>query len=62
MSDMGETGECDILKIMAKHFFKVLAIFLAMIIFGLIGVFVVNYLDEKTEQAPDVNNQTQIAK
>jgi len=29
-----------------KHFFKILIIFITMIIIGLIGVFLVNYIDK----------------
>lgn len=45
-----------------KHFFKILMIFTVMIILGLLGVFVVNYLDQKATQAIDVENATQVAK
>jgi len=47
---------------MTKHFFKVLTIFTAMIILGLLGVFVINYLDQKATQAIDAENTTQVAK
>lgn len=47
---------------MTKHFFKVLTIFTAMIILGLLGVFVINYLDQKATQAIEVEDATQVAK
>ena len=42
---------------MIKHFFKILTIFLFMIILGLVGIFLVNSFDkEGINQTIDVNN------
>jgi len=59
---MGIVNIVLVLDTMTKHFFKVLTIFTAMIILGLLGVFVINYLDQKATQAIDVENTTQVAK
>jgi hypothetical protein len=47
---------------MAKHFFKLLAVFLFMIVLGLVGVSVVNYFDNANAQVTDGSNQPQLAK
>ena len=45
-----------------KHFFKILAIFLAMIILGLIGILVVNYFNLGGGDEVQTGNQTEVAK
>lgn len=47
---------------MTKHFFKIFSVFLGMIIIGLIGVFVVNYLDDRATDATAVDANTEVAK
>ncbi|MEI6281011.1 MAG: hypothetical protein WCP17_03385 [bacterium] len=44
-----------------KHFLKVLTLFLGIIIFGLIGIFLVSYFSEEVDQPIDTNNQRQVA-
>jgi hypothetical protein len=48
--------------IMARHFFKVLTIFLALIILGLIGVYIVDRLDKNGDSILPPDNQMQVAK
>jgi len=43
-----------------KHFFKTLVIFTGMIIFGLIGVFLVNHFDQNEKS--NIEKSTDIAK
>jgi len=49
-----------------KHFLRTLIVFTGMIVLGLIGVFLVSYLDNKSgnkgEPSDSVNNKTQVAK
>lgn len=40
---------------MAKHFLKILTIFLIMIILGLVGIFVVNNLDKEGVEATSIS-------
>jgi len=47
---------------MVRHFLKTLAIFLAMIILGLIGVFLIGRFDKGEESTNTINNQIPIAK
>jgi len=45
-----------------KHFFKVLIIFTAMIIVGLIGVFLASHFDKDSEQSKVSNTALPVAK
>lgn len=45
-----------------KHFFKILIIFIGIIIIGLISVFLVNYFDKSGEQSMILNNAIPIVK
>ena len=45
-----------------KHFFKVLSIFLTMVILGMIGVFLINSFDKNREETVDINSKTGVAK
>ncbi len=47
---------------MASHFFKILFVFLGMIVVGLFGVFVVNYLDDRAKDATAVDVNIEVAK
>jgi hypothetical protein len=47
---------------MAKHFLKTLIIFVAMIIIGLIGVYLISHYGNGGESANPSNNQTKVAK
>ncbi len=47
---------------MAKHFLKTLAIFIGMIIIGLIGVYLINSFGEDGKPANPPNGKTQVAK
>ena len=49
-----------ILTMITKHFFKILIIFIGMIVFGLFGVFVVNHF--YPEQSLNTSDNTQVAK
>ena len=47
---------------MAKHFFKILMIFLAMIILGLIGVYLASHFNQGEESDNASGNQVPVAK
>jgi len=48
---------------MAKHFIKLLAIFLVMIVLGLVGVYLVTYFGQASAHATTIqSNGTDIAK
>lgn len=61
---MGTSGAtlCYTKNVMVKHFFKILTIFLGMIILGLIGVYLVGYFDKSGESAKILNVKTEVAK
>jgi len=44
-----------------KHFLKTLILFTVMILLGLIGVFLVGYLEEGGEQTDTQNNKIKVA-
>jgi hypothetical protein len=46
---------------MAKHFFKILAIFASMIILGLVGVSIMSYFNQDNMQATGTNNSIRVA-
>jgi len=45
-----------------KHFFKILIIFIGIIVIGLIGVFLVGYFDKDGEQSKILNKALLIVK
>jgi uncharacterized iron-regulated membrane protein len=47
---------------MVKHFFRALAVFLFIIILGIAGVVLVNYLEQKGTQAASTSSSVQVAK
>jgi hypothetical protein len=47
---------------MARHFFKIFSVFLGMIILGLVGVLVINYLDNRAEDDSTADANTEVAK
>jgi len=48
--------------VITKHFFKILAIFTAMIVLGLLSFYILNNSEENTGQPINPNPQTQVAK
>ncbi|KKR68998.1 MAG: hypothetical protein UU10_C0016G0004 [Parcubacteria group bacterium GW2011_GWF1_40_6] len=56
------SGKSDILKTMVKHFFKTLFIFTIIVIFGLVGVYLVMYFDGGGEFMETLNNKIGFAK
>lgn len=47
---------------MVKHFLKTLAVFIFMIILGLVGVYLVGYFDKSEESADVLNSQVEAIK
>jgi hypothetical protein len=45
-----------------KHFFKLLFLFTGMIVFGLLGIFLVSSYGEKVPKTKAVESKTQVAK
>jgi len=47
---------------MLKHFLKTLAVFIVMIILGLLGVFLINEYNDEIEASNPLGSQAQVAK
>ena len=44
-----------------KHFFKILFLFIVMILLSLVGIFSINNLNQNKIEATEINTKTQVA-